>query len=160
MPPVPTARTLRQVPDRDEPARLPDNVPGYRIERLLGAGGMGTVYLAWDEALNRRVALKFVATEIARDPGLARRFADESRLAASIDHAHILPIYEARTDGERSFIAMRFVDGPTLGDLIRGGSPLHPGRVLELLSGVAEALDVAHRRGLIHRDVKPAKGAS
>jgi predicted ATPase/serine/threonine protein kinase len=132
-----------------------EHIGGYRVERLLARGGMGEVYLASDEALGRRVALKLLPAELADNPAFRRRFLVESRLAASLDHPHIVPIYEAgETDG-RLFIAMRYVEGDDLGTLIGRDGPLSPERALGLLRGVADALDAAHDRGLVHRDVKP-----
>jgi non-specific serine/threonine protein kinase len=126
----------------------------YAIERLLGRGGMGEVYLATHEGLGRKVALKLLAPELAADERFRERFIAESRLAASLDHPHIVPIYEAgETDG-RLFLAMRYVEGSDLGGLLEPG-PLAPDRAIGLLAGIAAALDAAHDRGLVHRDVKP-----
>jgi serine/threonine-protein kinase len=127
----------------------------YRLERELGRGGMGVVWLADDSRLGRRVALKLLPHDLAADPTFRKRFLGESRLAASLDHPHIVPVYDAgEVDGEL-YIAMRFVEGTTLERLIRDHGPIEPARVLNLLRGVADALDVAHARGLVHRDVKP-----
>ncbi len=128
----------------------------YAIERLLGRGGMGEVYLATHEGLGRKVALKLLAPELAADPAFRERFIAESRLAASLDHPHIVPIYEAGEADERLFLAMRYVEGDDLGALIAAAGPLDPGRAVGLLAGIAAALDAAHDRGLVHRDVKPA----
>lgn len=129
---------------------------GYRLERLLGRGGMGTVWLATQEALDRKVALKLLAPEISADPKFRARFLSESRLAASIDHPNIVPVFEAgEADGEL-FLAMRYVEGTDLDSLIGSEGPLAPGRVVGLLAGIADALDAAHARGLVHRDVKPS----
>ena len=128
---------------------------GYRIERMVGRGGMGVVYLATELALARPVALKLVAPELAGDPTFRQRFLRESRIAASIDHAGILPVYAAgEADGEL-YLANRFVDGTDLRKLLDDG-PLPPARALGLVAQVADALDAAHARGLVHRDVKPA----
>jgi len=129
---------------------------GYRIERLLGRGGVGIVYLAVDLRLQRRVALKILATELSNDDRVRERFAREPRLAASIDHPHIIPIYEAGEAEGSLYIAMRFVDGCDLGVLVRREGPLDPARVVTIVSQVGSALDAAHGRGLYHRDVKPA----
>src|SRR6188474_895672 len=107
----------------------------YRIERLLGRGGMGEVWLATHTTLDRRVALKLLPPELAANPGFRTRFLAESRLAASLDHPHIVPIYEAgETDG-RLFIAMRYVEGADLGSLIERDGPLDPARAVALLRG-------------------------
>jgi serine/threonine protein kinase len=128
---------------------------GYRIEGVVGRGGMGVVYRATELALDRPVALKLIAPELAGDASFRERFLRESRLAASIDHAGILPVYTAgEADGEL-FLANRFVDGTDLRALLEEQGPLPPERALELVGQVADALDVAHARGLVHQDVKP-----
>jgi predicted ATPase len=127
----------------------------YRIERLLGRGGMGEVWLATDTGLGRPVALKLLPAELAADPAFRTRFLAESRLAASLDHPHIVPIYEAGEVAGRLFIAMRYVEGDDLGTVIGRDGPLPPARAVALLRGIADALDAAHDRGLVHRDVKP-----
>jgi serine/threonine protein kinase len=104
-------------------------IAGYRVERLLGRGGMGAVYLAEDLLLGRKVALKLLAPELAADERFRERFLRESRLAASLDHPAIVPIYQAgEADGQR-FIAMRYVEGSDLRALLAQG-PLEPGRTL------------------------------
>jgi YVTN family beta-propeller protein len=132
-----------------------EDLASYRIEGLVGRGGMGEVYRAVDLRLGRPVALKILAPEIADDERFRERFLRESRLAASLDHPNVLPIYEAGDSLGRLFIAMRFVDGTDLRLLLRGSSPLDPEHALALLAPVAGALDAAHARGLVHRDVKP-----
>ena len=128
---------------------------GYRIDGVLGRGGMGVVYRATELALDRPVALKLIAPELAGDTVFRERFLRESRLAASIDHPGILPVYAAgEADGEL-FLATRFVEGRDLGALLEQEGPLAPERALELIGQVADALDAAHARGLVHRDVKP-----
>jgi YVTN family beta-propeller protein len=135
--------------------RRGSEIAGYRVEALLGRGGMGVVYLAEDLALGRKVALKLRAPELAEDDRFRERFLSESRLAASIDHSRIIPIYEAREDDGRLFIAMRYVEGIDLRTVLENESPLAPERALTIVEQVADALDAAHQRGLVHRDVKP-----
>src|SRR5215217_2198172 len=131
-------------------------IGSYRVEALLGQGGMGVVYRAEDLRLGRLVALKLLRASLADDDGYRERFLRESRLAASIEHAAIVPIYDAgETDG-LLYIAMRFVDGVDLGELLRREGPLAPERAVALVGQLASALDAAHARGLIHRDVKPS----
>ena len=129
---------------------------GYRIEAVAGRGGMGVVYRAVQEGLERPVALKLIAPELARDPEFRARFVRESRLAASLDHPHVIPVYEAGEEDDTLFIAMRWVDGPDLRALVVGQGPLSLVRAATLVAQVAGALEAAHARGLVHRDVKPA----
>jgi serine/threonine protein kinase len=129
---------------------------GYRIESLLGRGGMGVVYLATDERLKRRVALKLIAPELAADTRFRERFLRESELAASLDHSHVVPVYAAGELEGQLWIAMRYVQGTDLRTLLERDGPLEPARALELVGQIAAALDTAHAHGLVHRDVKPA----
>jgi ABC-type transport system substrate-binding protein/DNA-binding beta-propeller fold protein YncE len=129
---------------------------GYRIESLLGRGGMGVVYRAHDLALDRKVALKLLAPELAEDVRFRERFLRESRLAASLDHPAIIPIYEAGEVAGQLYIAMRVVEGTDLKRLLAEEGVLEVGRALGLIEQVADALDAAHERGLVHRDVKPS----
>ncbi|MBV9049340.1 MAG: protein kinase, partial [Solirubrobacterales bacterium] len=128
---------------------------GYRVEGLLGRGGMSVVYLAEDLRLRRRVALKLLAPSLAEDEAFRERFLVESELAASLDHPCVVPIYAAGEAEGGLFIAMRYVEGSDLKGLLRGG-PLTAERTVALCAQVAEALDFAHERGLVHRDVKPS----
>ena len=129
---------------------------GYRIERRVGRGGMGVVYRATDLALERTVALKVLAEELAKQPGFQRRFVSESKLAASLDHPNVIPIYAAGEFDGVLYIAMRFVPGHDLRTLLREQGRLEPERAARLVAQVASALDAAHAHGLVHRDVKPA----
>jgi serine/threonine-protein kinase len=129
---------------------------GYRIERVLGRGGMGVVYLAHQVVLDRMVALKLLAPELAEDAGFRDRFLRESRIAASLEHPSIVPIYDAGEVEGRLYIAMRYVEGSDLGRVLEAEAPLAPELALALLRPIADALDAAHDRGLVHRDVKPA----
>jgi serine/threonine protein kinase len=129
---------------------------GYRLEAQVGAGGMAVVFRARDERLGRLVALKVLAPALAADPAFRRRFIAESRAAATVDHPHIIPIYEAGEAGGALFIAMRFVRGGDLRGMLDREGVLPPARATGFISPVASALDAAHRAGLVHRDVKPA----
>jgi len=129
-------------------------VAGYRIDGTLGEGGMGTVYRATQLSLERVVALKVLTAELSADPGFRERFRREGLLQAALDHPHIVTVYEAGETDNRLFLAMRMVEGPTLKDLVHRRQ-LDDRRALRLLTQVAEALDAAHAKGLIHRDVKP-----
>jgi serine/threonine-protein kinase len=127
---------------------------GYRIEAVIGRGGMGVVYRADHLSLGRKIALKVLAPAMAANDSFRRRFMHESRMAASIEHPNIIPIYEAGEVDDQLFLAMRYVEGPDLGRLLADG-PLAPNRVVHILGQVADGLDAAHARGLVHRDVKP-----
>jgi serine/threonine protein kinase len=129
---------------------------GHRIESLAGRGGMGVVYRATHLALNRPVALKVIAPQLAADADFRARFEHESRIAASIDHRHVIPIYHAGEEDGQLFITMRYVEGTDLRELIQASGALAPQRAAAIVAQVAEALDAAHARGLVHRDVKPA----
>jgi DNA-binding beta-propeller fold protein YncE/predicted Ser/Thr protein kinase len=130
-------------------------VAGYRIEGLIARGGMGVVYRATHLGLERQVALKVIARELADREGFRERFLRESRLAARLDHPAVVPIYDSReVDGEL-IVAMRLIKGGDLRALIDREGPLAPQRALHLLGQVADALDAAHAAGIVHRDVKP-----
>jgi Protein kinase domain len=129
-------------------------VAGYRIDGTLGEGGMGTVYRATQLSLERVVALKVLTAQLSSDPAFRERFRREGLLQAALDHPHIVTVYEAGETDSRLFLAMRMVEGPTLKELIQRRQ-LDDRRALRLLTQVAEALDAAHAKGLIHRDVKP-----
>jgi hypothetical protein len=133
-----------------------DEFAGYRIERLLGRGGMGVLYLAVEPGLERRVALKLIAPEAAADEVFARRFAEESRIAASIEHPNVVPIYAAGEEDGVPFIAMRYVSGLDLGRRLARDGRLEPAVAARLIAQVGNGLDAIHAAGLIHRDVKPA----
>jgi hypothetical protein len=128
---------------------------GYTLEAVLGRGGMSVVYEAHDERLDRRVALKVLAPQVRETGDFRARFLRESRLAASLDHPNVIPIYEAGEADGQLYIAMRLVRGTDLRALLASG-PLDPRRALALVRQAAGALDAAHARGLLHRDVKPA----
>jgi serine/threonine protein kinase len=128
---------------------------GYRIEARVGRGSTGVVYRATHLRLGRPAALKLLTSGVAADADYRRRFDREARLAAGLDHPHIVPIYDGGYDRAVLYLAMRYIDGPNLGTLIDNDGPMPPHRLCELLAGIAEALDGAHRVGLVHRDVKP-----
>lgn len=127
----------------------------YRIDGVLGRGGMSVMYRATDVRLGRKVALKVMGENLTGDAEFRERFVDEARNTSAIDHANVVPLYDFGEVDGLLYIAMRLVDGADLANLIKDG-PLSPQRTLNLLAQVAEALDNLHERGLVHLDVKPA----
>jgi serine/threonine protein kinase len=133
-----------------------DRFAGYRIESRLGRGGMGVLYLAVEPGLERRVALKLIAPEAAVDEVFARRFAEESRIAASIEHPNVVPIYAAGEEAGVPYIAMRYVAGADLARRLVREQRLAPDVAVALIAQIGNGLDAIHAAGLVHRDVKPA----
>ena len=129
---------------------------GYRIDELIGRGGMGVVYRAYDLRLKRTVALKLMAPELALDRGFRERFSREAELAMSLEHPNVVPIHDAGDIDGRLYLAMGQVEGTDLRALLRAEGALDPARALAICSQVANALDAAHANGLVHRDVKPS----
>lgn len=127
----------------------------YRIDGVIGRGGMSVMYRATDMRLGRKVALKVIGDQLAADAEFRERFVDEARNTSAIDHAHVVPLYDFDEIDGQLYIAMRYVEGSDLASLIKDG-PLAAQRTLSLLGQVAEALDALHGRGLVHLDVKPA----
>ncbi|WIX81471.1 protein kinase [Amycolatopsis carbonis] len=127
----------------------------YRIDSVLGKGGMSVTYQATDVRLGRKVALKVIGDHLGTDAEFRERFVDEARNTSAIDHANIVPLYDFGELEGMLYIAMRMVDGGDLAGLISAG-PIAPARALALLDQVADALDTLHNRGLVHLDVKPA----
>jgi predicted Ser/Thr protein kinase len=128
----------------------------YKVLKKLGEGGMGTVYLAEQMSIGRKVALKLLQGNYATDDEFIARFRREARLAASLNHPNIVTVYDFdQSDDESLFIAMEYLDGGKLSDIIRGDGPLSIGRAARLGLQIAEGLEAAHRAGVIHRDIKP-----
>lgn len=128
---------------------------GYLLEEEIGRGGMAVVYRAYDDRLDRRVALKVLAPALALDEAFRKRFIQESRAAASVDHPHIIPVFDAGKAGGVLYLAMRYVPGGDVRGLLNRVTPLPVARACGLIAQMASALDAAHARGLVHRDVKP-----
>ncbi|HET7026696.1 MAG TPA: protein kinase [Candidatus Limnocylindrales bacterium] len=127
----------------------------YRVGRLLGQGGMSTVHEAYDEHLRRNVALKVLRAQFTADPEFLVRFDHEARAAASLSHPNIVAIHDSGRDEELRFIVMDLVDGPSLAEVLADQGRLAPERAVAIAAQVAEGLSAAHRRGIVHRDVKP-----
>ncbi|MER6873327.1 serine/threonine-protein kinase, partial [Amycolatopsis sp. NPDC000673] len=127
----------------------------YRIDSVLGKGGMSVTYQATDTRLGRKVALKVIGDHLGADAEFRERFVDEARNTSAIDHANVVPLYDFGELDGMLYIAMRMVDGGDLAGLMSAG-PISPSRALSLLDQVADALDTLHNHGLVHLDVKPA----
>ena len=127
----------------------------YSLEREIGRGGMGVVYLAREVELARLVALKVLPPELAADPGVRERFMREARTAAGLSHPHIVPIHRVADAGDFVYFSMMFVDGETLGERLRTRGPLSASAATRMLREVSQALAYAHGRGIVHRDIKP-----
>ncbi len=129
---------------------------GYQIEGVVGAGGLGILYRARQLRLDRPVALKLIEPAVAHDPVVRERLRREARAVAALDHPNVAPLYEAGEEAGSVYIVTRWVEGTELGTLIEDSGPLEPGRAAWVAAQIASALDVAHQKGLVHRDVKPS----
>jgi serine/threonine protein kinase len=137
-------------------ARPGDRIAHYEIDRELGRGGMGVVYAARDPRLDRTVALKVLLPEFAADPSYEIQFLGEARSAAKFSHPHIVTVFEAGRFQGRLFMAMEFVQGEPLENVVREGRTLTPGKVLDIALQLTSALEAMHGAGMVHRDLKPA----
>ena len=132
-------------------------IGGYRIVRVLGSGGMGSVYLGQHPSLPRQDAIKVLSEELSRDPEFRARFEREANLTAGLDHANIVSVYNRGEEDGRLWIAMQYVPGADAADEARQGPAfMPPHRSMHIIAEVGKGLDYAHRRGLLHRDIKPA----
>jgi len=125
----------------------------YKLDQLIGQGGMSAVYRAYQAELQRYVAVKVLSAQLAQDDSYQQRFVQEARMAASLEHPHIVPVYDFGTVDDLSYVAMRLLNGGTLKE--RLGQPMRSGDVIVIIENVARALDYAHSRGIVHRDIKP-----
>jgi serine/threonine protein kinase len=136
-------------------SRLGTRFGPYQLQSLVGVGGMGEVYQAYDTTKDRMVALKLLRAEMATDPGFQERFRRESRIAARLKDPHVIPVHDFGEIDGVLYIDMRLVEGPNLKDVLRADGPLPPRRAASIIAQVAAALDAAHADGLVHRDIKP-----
>ncbi len=128
----------------------------YKIERMVGKGGMGAVFLAQDLTLDREVAIKVLPPDISQDPKVVQRFQQEAKTAAKLDHTNIIPIYRVESEGGLNYFVMKYIAGTSLEDVLEQKQPLTAEYIERVLWEAACALGHAHQRGIVHRDVKPA----
>jgi DNA-binding NarL/FixJ family response regulator len=140
---------------REPQVEVGSTFAGHRIDAVAGRGGMATVFRATDLTLGRSVALKLIDPSLAGDPVFRARFERECRLAAALDHPNIVDVFHAGEERGLLYVTMRYVDGTDLGAVLADRARLEPPRAIAIIAQVADALDEAHRHGLIHRDVKP-----
>src|SRR4051794_10962170 len=136
-------------------SRLGTRFGPYELNSLIGVGGMGEVYRAYDTIKERTVAVKVLRAEVAADPNYQERFRRESRVAARLQEPHVIPVHDFGDVDGVLYIDMRLVEGGSLKDELRANGPLDPGRAASIISQVGAALDAAHADGLVHRDIKP-----
>lgn len=129
---------------------------GYEVESVVGLGGIGILYRARQVRLDRPVALKLVESDAARDPVIRERLRREARMVAALDHPNVVPLYAAGEEDGSVYIVTRWVEGTELGTLLQDQGPMEPGRAARTVAQIASALEVAHEKGLVHRDVKPS----
>lgn len=127
----------------------------YEVGEMIGSGGMADVFLGVDTRLNREVAIKILRSDLARDPAFVSRFRKEAFAAAGLNHAGIVAVYDSGEDGTNSYIVMELVNGRTLRDLLQSTEVISIDRALEITVGILDALEYSHRKGIIHRDIKP-----
>ncbi len=139
----------------DEPPTLPNRIGDYQLLEEIGRGGMGVVFLARQVNLNRRLAVKMILRGPLASDRDRQRFLAEAQAAARLDHPGIVPVYQVGDDGGRMYFSMKYIQGPTLSDLLAAG-PLDPQQAAGLLVQVSRAIDFAHQHGVLHRDLKPS----
>jgi serine/threonine protein kinase/ABC-type glycerol-3-phosphate transport system substrate-binding protein/class 3 adenylate cyclase len=155
-PPLSAQRVAEPLATSPTEVKIGAEFLGYRIEEQIGRGGMGVVYRAYDLRLRRTVALKLVTPELAVDDRFRERFVRETELAMSLEHPNVVPVHDAGEVAGRLYLAMRLVAGTDLRELLRAQGALEPARALAICRQLANALDAAHARALVHGDVKPS----
>src|SRR5262249_44442725 len=152
--PAPPGGGFRSSPPVETPTAIPVTVPGYQVLELIGAGGMGEVYLARQLSLERTVAIKFLnpLCPAPAAPGARQR---ESRLMAALAHPHVVAVHDCGRAGDRDYLVMEYVRGVTLRDRMAPGRPWSPAEALAVLDAVADALAYMHGQGILHLDLKP-----
>jgi serine/threonine-protein kinase len=128
----------------------------YRVISLIGEGGMGKVYLAEDEMLDKRVALKVLNLELSQEPQFINRFKQEAKIQSILVHPHIITLHNLLVDNNRYFIVMEYAEGITLKELIQKTGPINESRALKIFAQTLDAVGYAHSRNIIHRDIKPS----
>ena len=156
-------RLVEEPPDQDGSGSVSPAGPGhphrigdYLISRLLGTGGMGSVYLARHAPTGRNVALKVLGDEMSINPDMVRRFQLEGECALDLKHANLVEVYETGNDDGTHYIAQEYIDGVDIGELIQQRGPLPPKRAISIIRQVAGALDYLHQENIVHRDIKPS----
>src|SRR5438445_1302996 len=127
----------------------------YELGNVLGRGGMAEVYVGTDRVLGRRIAVKILADRFAKDSSFVARFRREAQSAAALNHPNVVSVFDTGSDDGTHYIVMEYIQGRTLSEVIKQDAPLLPERAVEIAQAAAEALDFAHRAGIVHRDVKP-----
>lgn len=132
-----------------------ERIRAYELRDLIGSGGFGAVYRAYQPSVDREVAIKVILPEFAQHPDFVARFEAEARMVARLEHPHIVPLYDYWHDDEGAFLVMRYIKGGSLRARLEAQGAIEPERVERSLESICEALQAAHEAGVIHRDLKP-----
>ena len=154
--PEPAVQAINGGADETTPLKTGDKLGKFVIKRLIGRGGMGRVYLAHDPAIDREVAIKVLAEKFCQDEDVLERFRAEARSSGRLTHPNVVSVYEIGEDDCNAYLAMEYVEGGSVQELLRDGKPIPPGRATEILADACAGLVAAHEEGMIHRDIKPA----